>query len=85
MKILVCLKKQARLLAIISKLGGGGDDSILWLSFALTLEIKVLEHKRIEQARLEQRLWTRFPNETGFQIKDLDLHTSNFQAIKFFI
>jgi hypothetical protein len=34
MKIFVCLIKQAHLLVIISKLGGGGDDSILWLSFA---------------------------------------------------
>jgi hypothetical protein len=34
MKIIVCLIKQARLLAIISKFGGGGDNSFLWLSFA---------------------------------------------------
>jgi hypothetical protein len=36
MKILVCLIKQACLLAIISKIfwGVGVDDSILWLSFA---------------------------------------------------
>jgi hypothetical protein len=35
MKIFVCLIKQAHLLAIISKFGGGGGyNSILWLSFA---------------------------------------------------
>jgi hypothetical protein len=35
MKIFICLIKQACLLAIISIfLGGGVDDSILWLSFA---------------------------------------------------
>jgi hypothetical protein len=35
MKIFVCLIKQAHLLAIISKFGGGEDSiSILWLSFA---------------------------------------------------
>jgi hypothetical protein len=34
MKIFVCLIKQAHLLAIISKFGGGVDNSILWLSFA---------------------------------------------------
>jgi hypothetical protein len=35
MKIFACFIKQARfLLAIISKMGGGGDNSILWLSFA---------------------------------------------------
>jgi hypothetical protein len=34
MKIFVYFIKQTRLLAIISKFGGGGDDSILWLSFA---------------------------------------------------
>jgi hypothetical protein len=34
MKIFACFIKQACLLAIISKLGVGGDDSILWLTFA---------------------------------------------------
>jgi hypothetical protein len=34
MKIFICLIKQASLLAIISKFGGGVDNSILWLSFA---------------------------------------------------
>jgi hypothetical protein len=35
MKIFVCLIKQASLLSIVSKFGGGGvDNSILWLSFA---------------------------------------------------
>jgi hypothetical protein len=33
-KIFACFIKQACLLAIISKLGVGGDDSILWLTFA---------------------------------------------------
>jgi hypothetical protein len=33
LKIFVCLIKQASLLAIISKFGGG-DNNILWLSFA---------------------------------------------------
>jgi hypothetical protein len=34
MKIFVCFLKQAFLLAIVSKLGGGSENSILWLSFA---------------------------------------------------
>jgi hypothetical protein len=34
MKIFVCFVKQACLLAIVSKLGGGVEDNILWLSFA---------------------------------------------------
>jgi hypothetical protein len=34
MKIFVCFIKQDGLFAIVSKLAGGGDDSILWLSFA---------------------------------------------------
>jgi hypothetical protein len=34
MKIFACFIKQACLFAIISILGGGVDDSILWLSFA---------------------------------------------------
>jgi hypothetical protein len=34
MKIFVYFIKIACLLAIISKFGGGGDNSILWLSFA---------------------------------------------------
>jgi hypothetical protein len=34
LKIFVCFIKQVSLLANISKLGWGGDDSILWLSFA---------------------------------------------------
>jgi hypothetical protein len=34
MKIFVCFMKQACLLAIISKFGGGVDNSTLWLNFA---------------------------------------------------
>jgi hypothetical protein len=34
MKISVCFIRQAHLLAIVSKFVGGGDDSVLWLSFA---------------------------------------------------
>jgi hypothetical protein len=45
MKIFVCLIIQARLLAIISKFGGGGvDNSILWLSFA---QQKVANEKEV--------------------------------------
>jgi hypothetical protein len=32
LKIFVCLLKPAHMLAIVSKFGGGGDASILWLS-----------------------------------------------------
>jgi hypothetical protein len=49
MKIFVCLIKQARLLAINSKLGGGRvDSSILWLSFA---------QQKHEQAFLLLNIW----------------------------
>jgi ribosomal protein L35AE/L33A len=33
-KIRACARKFARALTIVSKFGGGGDDSVLWLSFA---------------------------------------------------